>query len=117
MVEVQHITEKDKDLYKDKSEYIVTMPHVEVRKCYYVERSFTAKDKDGKDQEHDISFLQVTVLDDEHDIIAYLRDPDTSHAEMYKRGTVGTFTLTVSEDNGFKGRTKINIASFVAEDD
>lgn len=108
---IKHIDEKSKE-YKTQTEYIVTLPHVEVRKCEWVDRSFTS-DKDGKTV--DISFLQITVLDDEHDIIAYLQDKDTSRADLYKRGIVGTFELAVSMDLGFKGKKSIYVADFKPE--
>lgn len=108
---IKHIDEKSKE-YKTQTEYIVTLPHVEVRKCEWVDRSFTAND--GKTV--DISFLQITVLDDEHDIIAYLQDKDTSRAGLYKRGTVGTFELAVSMDLGFKGKKSIYVADFKPEE-
>lgn len=109
-MEIKHITDKDAD-YKTESQYVVTLSHVEVRKCVVVDRSFTGKD--GK--EIDASFLQVTVLDDEHDNFAYLHDKNLGHAEMYKRGAVGTFLLSVSVDEGYKGRTKIFVADFKPE--
>lgn len=104
---IKHIDEKSTE-YKTSSEYLVTLANVEIRKAEVVDRSFTAKD--GK--QVDASFLQVTVLDDEHDIIAYLQDKDMTRAELYKRGTIGTFLLSVSVDLGFKGRTKIYVADF-----
>lgn len=109
---IKHITDKDHD-YKAESQYVVILPHVEVRSCYVVDRSFTGKD--GK--EIDASYLQVTVLDDAHDNFAYLHDKNLGHVDLYKRGTVGTFELSVSVDEGYKGRTKIFIADFKPEEE
>lgn len=45
-------------------------------------------------------------------IISYLWDKDLSRADLYKRGTIGTFELTVSVDDWFKGKAKVYVADF-----
>lgn len=106
-----HIDEKSSE-YKTKTEYLVTMDNVEIRKVAVVDRSFVGKD--GK--EIDSSFLQITVLDDTNDLIAYLQDKDLSRAELYKRGTVGRFTLSVSLDSGYKGKSRVTVVDFKPEE-
>lgn len=61
---------------------------------------------------HYSHYLQVTVLDNDRDIIAYLWNKDLSRADLYKRGTIGTFELTVSVDDWFRGKTKVYVADF-----
>lgn len=112
---LKHITEKDMD-YKTESDYLVKLLKVEVRKAEIVDRSFETVDKKtGEKKLVETSFIQVTFLDDEHDIIGYLQDKDLTRAPLYKRGVIGDFLLSVSVDLGYKGRTKIYVADFQPE--
>lgn len=99
---------KDRDDIKSTCDYLVKTPVVEVRNAVDVRNIWT--DKEGK--EHEGNVLQITVLDDEHDNIFYLRDKDCSRAKLYKRGVLGVFTLKISWDESFGKRTMIYVDDF-----
>jgi len=112
MSEIRHITDKDQDFVTE-SEYVVQIPSVEIRTCVQVDRKW----KDNKGVEHDSSYLQIKFLDDARDIVGTVKDPDVSHAQLYKRHTMGTFTLAVHVDDGYKGRTKLTVIDFTSEEE
>ncbi len=41
-----------------------------------------------------------------------MKDPDTSHLQMYKRGMVGTFVVRIDVEEEFGAKTKITVVSF-----
>lgn len=102
----------DKKEAEKQSCYVASVGPVEVRRCVKVASSWT----DKKEVEHDSSYLQITCLDDDRDEIFVLLDRDLDHAEMYKRGTVGVFQITVDSDMSYGGKTKIYVADFKAEE-
>lgn len=109
---IKHIT-KDDVAYQKRSEFVVEMPDCEVRNCVIVDQEW--QDKKGVTQ--NTSFLQITVEQDDGEITAYLHDRDLSHADLYKRGTVGRFRLAVSVNEDYKGRTKLFVIDFVPEEE
>lgn len=107
MSEIKHISEKDKD-FVTQTNYVAQIPDVEARVCVQVDKTWT----DQKGVEHDASYLQIRFLDDQNDTIFTVRDKNLEHAKLYERGHVGTLTLAVTEDVGFKGRTRIYVTDF-----
>ena len=61
------------------------------------------KDKENKDKVTEYHSLELG-LDDEDGERFYLTDKDMSHADMYKRGVTGTFTVRIDVEEGFKAQ-------------
>lgn len=55
-------------------------------------------------------------LDDEEEERFYLTDKNMENLDKYKRGMMGTFTVRIDVEEGFKGKTKMVVTDFEADE-
>ena len=86
--------------------------HVEVRRCDLIENKF--KDKNGKDVH--FRYLEVSCEDDSGNPFV-LKDRMVDNQSFYHRGLMGTFVLQIRHEEGYRGKTQINIKNFIPDED
>lgn len=85
--------------------------HGEIRRCERKEQSFQTPD--GRVIKS--VYLELTCEDDDLNRF-YLKDKILDNAQLYQRGTVGTFVLQVHVEEKFRGRTTLGIKSFTPDE-
>lgn len=95
----------------EKFHYLATVPNCEIRKVESISDEFTVTEK-GEEKTIKSEYLYLTCdVGDDMDR-AFFKDKNLSNKDTYKRGMVGTLTVRIDVDTGFKGKTTITVVDF-----